>query len=260
MTTELSTEVSGIDTAGLFDPASEEIFQNPEERTLMATLLSLNDRVDLALPDGMPAAELWRTFDICARVFVRVRHASGQLKLLIGRALAVIQNTPEIYESRGFRSFDDFMTNEDRGLPFITGISRAELYKSKAVAKSVGPAVNLETVREIGFTKLQLVAGVAQAGDSHFEPLLEHARTDTIPQLRERIERQGLSDADETVWDVITIPVTRAQKDFFSGFLKNPQVRAYCESESAGIILERAISEVIGEWGIERGAADSAGI
>lgn len=245
-------EITGSDAAGLFDPQSEEIFRDGDERTLLAGLLSLNDRVDVALPDGMPASELWRTFDLCARVFVRVRYASGQLKLLIGRALSVIQDTPEIYESRGFSSFDGFMSDETRGLPKITGISRAELYKAKSVAKSVGPGMNLEDARQIGFSKMQLIAGVSNAGEATFNTLVDAAKTDTIPQLRERIARQGLvGSAADLEWDVLQVNMTRTQKRVVQQFLQNPQVRAYCETESAGTILERAIAEVTSEWEIQ---------
>lgn len=242
------------DTAALFDPRSEEVLSSPE-RALLATLLSHSGRVDLALPDGISAASLWESFQVCGTVFKITRRASGQLKLLIGRALKVMQDTPESYESRGFRSFDDFMTRTD-GLERFTGISRAEGYKAKSVAESAGPDMSLADARDVGFTKMCLVTGVAKSTDSNFQSLMDHAKTDTIPQLRQRIERAGLIDADETVWDVLTIPVTLAQKRFWTAFVQNPQVQAYCESQSAGMILERAVSEVMSEWSIEQPVTD----
>lgn len=238
------------DTAALFDPRSEEVLSSPE-RALLATLLSHSGRVDLALPDGISAASLWESFHVCGTVFKITRRASGQLKLLIGRALKVMQETPESYESRGFRSFDDFMTRAD-GLERFTGISRAEGYKSKAVAESAGPDMALADARELGFTKLGLITGVSKSTDSTFQPLVEFSKTHTIPEIRQHIERQGLADADETIWDVVTIPVTRAQKNFWTAFVQNPQVQAYCETQSAGMILERAVSEVMNEWSIEQ--------
>ncbi len=161
-----------------------------------------------------------------------------------------MQDTPETYESRGFRSFDEFMSKAN-GLEAMTGISRAEGYKSKAVAESAGPDMPLSDARDLGFTKMALITGVSKSTDSTFQPLVEFSKTHTIPEIRQHIERQGLADADETIYDVLTIPVTRAQKNFWNSFVQNPQVRAYCESESAGIILERAISEVMNEWSIE---------
>lgn len=244
------TEILESDTAALFDPRSEEVLSSPE-RTLLASLLSHSGRVDLALPDGISAASLWESFHVCGTVFKITRRASGQLKLLIGRALKVMQDTPESYESRGFRSFDDFMTRTD-GLERFTGISRAEGYKAKSVAESAGPDMPLSDARDLGFTKMGIITGVAKSTDSNFQGLVEYGKTHTIPKLRQHIERQGLADADETVWDVVTIPVTLAQKRFWTAFVQNPQVQAYCESASAGMILERAIAEVSSEWQIQQ--------
>jgi len=247
---ELELPVTGTETAALFDARSEEIL-TPEDRASLVFLLTQNDRVDLAIPADMPPAELWRAFDVCARVYRRVRFATGQLKLLIGRALMVIQETPVIYQSRGFSSFDEFMSSDKpNGLQEITGISRAELYKAKKVANSSGPGMSLEDAREIGFTKMALVTGVAKYSDSNFSELMESAKTDTIPQLRERIAKKNLAQPDELEWDVFQVNLTKAQKKFLQSFIDNPQVRAYCETTSPGTILERAISEVIGEWEI----------
>ena len=242
------------DAAALFDPRSEDVLSSGE-RTLLASLLSHNGRVDLALPDGMSAVALWESFQVCGRVFTITRRASGQLKLLIGRALRVMQDTPETYESRGFRSFDEFMSKAT-GLEAMTGISRAEGYKAKAVAEAAGPDMSLSDAREIGFSKMSLITGVANSTDSNFHSLMEHAKTDTIPQLRQRIERAGLIDADETIFDVISIPVTLAQKRFWTSFVQNPQVQAKCGTTSAGMILELAMAEVLSEWSIEQPVAE----
>lgn len=244
-------QVTGAEVASLFDPRSEETLTQ-DERVVLAGLLNRDDRVDLAIPDEMDARELWRTLEICSRVFLRVRHASGQLKLLIGRALHVIHNTPDVYKSRGFSSFDDFMTRED-GLPRLTGISRAELYKAKSVAASLGPQTNMDDIREIGsFTKLQLIAGYTEAGSNEQNALMEAAKHETIQQLKERIARSELQvEVEDLTWDVLQVNVTRAQKQQIWSFISNPQVKAYCESEAPGVILQRAIEECCGEWQVQ---------
>lgn len=246
-----AVQVTGAEVAGLFVADSDESLTT-EERLILAALLTRDDRVDLAIPDKMDPRELRRTLDICSRVFLRVRHASGQLKLLIGRALLVIQNTPEVYTSQGFTSFDEFMSDGDRGLPHQTGISRAELYKAKSVAASVGPNMNLQDAREIGFSKMQLVAGYTEAGSTAQRELMQVAKTATMPQLRERMARSNMGvDEGDLQYDVLQITVTKNQKVIVGRFLANPQVRAYCESESAGTILERMVQEVAEEWRIQ---------
>ena len=250
MTEEI--QVTGTEVAGLFNTNSEESLTN-QERMILSALLKRDDRVDLAIPDDMDAMELWRTLDICSRVFVRVRHANGQLKLLIGRALLVIQNTPEVFKSRGFTSFDQFMSNTDKGLPSITGISRAELFKAKSVAASMGPETNLEDIRDIGsFTKIQLVAGYTEAGSDKQKEYVAFAKTSTIQQLREKIaaDGNGVTEAD-LEYDLLQVSCTKAQKKFLQQFLTNPRVKAYCQKEDAGSILEMAAMECVGEWQVE---------
>ena len=243
--------VSGTEVAGLFDPRNQETLSQ-EERVILASLLSQNDRVDLAVPDNIDPRDLWKTLEICARVFVRVRQASAQLKVLIGRALLVIQKNPEVYESRGFSSFDAFMSDTERGLPLITGISRAELFKAKSVAASIGPDANLEDIREIGFTKAQLIAGVTDPGSSAQKALIEAAKSETIPQLRERIARSGINiESGDLEWDSLVLSVTKTQKQRVQEFFSNPQVRAYCNTESPGMILERLVEECSEEWRIQ---------
>lgn len=263
MTELIDQQVTGTEVAGLFNPAAEDTLTG-EERVILASLLTRDDRVDLAIPDAMDARDLWQTLDICSRVFLRVRHASGQLKLLIGRALAVIQNNPEVYESRGFSSFDEFMSDESRGLPKITGISRAELYKAKSVALAVGPGMNLEDARQIGFSKMQLIASVTDPGSSTQQSLIESAKLDTMPQLRERIARSNMNvQVGDMEWDTLLVQMTKTQKRIAQEFFTNPQVQAYCDTSSAGMILERAIQECQSEWQIgqiitDRIAAEAA--
>ena len=157
-------------------------------------------------------------------------------------------NQPKLDEK--FSSFDSFMSDDVRGLPHLTGISRAELYKAKSVALSVGPGMNLEDARDLGFTKMQLIAQHAEPGSARLNELIESAKTDTIPQLRERIARAENLEPGDLQWDVFQLNVTKTQKRLIQEFLANPQVRAYCETDSAGLILERMVQEVSEEWRI----------
>ena len=243
-------EFSNTDVASLFDARSEEALL-PEERVILTALLSKNDRVDLAIPDNMNSQDLWDALQICSRVFVRVRRASGQLKLLIGRALVVIQNNPSIYEEKGFRSFDAFISDDTRGLPFITGISRSELFKAKSTALGLGPTVSLSDIQEIGFGKAQMIAGASEPGSKMQQRLIEKAKKITIPQLREQIAVNNIVETkNDLEWDVFQIPVTKTQKKFFEDFFSNPRVRAFCETTSYGVIMERMIAEVQEDWNV----------
>lgn len=240
-------QASSTEVAGLFDPSSVDTLSS-EERMLLSVLLSRDDRVDIAIPSNISQNSLWDTLALCCKVFVRVRRANSQLKLLIGRALALVKDTPEIFEARGFNSFDAFMSNNDRGLPAITGISRSELYKAKTVAEKL-PELSLTDTRELGFTKTALLAQVTESGNSDYDKWLDAAKTDTIPEFRERIYRSGKGiDDGDLEWDVLQFNVTKAQKERIEGFVTDPEIIAYCENKLPGFIIERLIEETAQEW------------
>lgn len=246
-TQELS--VTGTEVAGLFDTRNEDLL-TLDERVLLSGLLSSGDRVDMAIPDDISEGDLWRTLSICGRVFVPIRRASTQLKIIIGRAINLIQQRPEIFESRGFRSFDDFMSLP-HGLQQMTGISRAELFKAKATANALGPTINMEDVRQIGITKIQMVAQYSEPGTPSQDALIEVAKTHTVPQLREHIARLDLQvSTGDMEWDVLQIPATKTQKALFMEFFRNPLVLAYCGTTSQAVVLERMLQECSEEWQI----------
>ena len=246
----LEDNITGTDVAGLFDNRDQETLTG-EERIILAALLSSSDRVDMAIPEEIDPKELWRTLGICSRVFVRVRRANVALKILIGRAIILIQKKPEIYESRGFKTFDDFMSFPN-GLQSITGISRAELFKAKSTAASLGPTINMEDVRQAGITKITMIAGVTDPGTATQKALIEAAKTDTVQQLKERIARSGMQlQVGDLSLETLQVMVTTTQKKFIQDFLNNARVRAYVGSDSQGVILERLVQECESEWLIQ---------
>jgi hypothetical protein len=243
----LDASVTGVEVAGLFDPAVTESL-DPQERLLLSTLLSAEDRVDIAIPENLEPDKLWDVLALCCKVFIRVRRAQSQLKFLIGRALVLIQSTPEIYTQRGFTSFDRFMSDEVAGLPAITGISRSELYKSKSVTEAF-PTASLADSRDIGFTKMGLIAQVTTGANSDSAEWMEKAKSMTIPELKKEIYASSLQIPEGSLdVDVLQLTVSKEVKDRVEGFVADPLIQAYCGNRNAGNILMRAIEEVEIEW------------
>lgn len=247
--------VSAQSVAGLFDPDSPESLTK-DERTLLSALITTTDNLTEILPDTLSAQEIWQSTQLCSTVFTRIRRASAQLKVLIGRCLILIQNSPMVYEERGFRSFDQFMSDETTGLPFLTGISRGELYKAKGVAEAA-PGLSLSDAQNVGWTKLSLLTSKKVEGDSDFKDLLESAKTDTIPQFQERLYRSDmLIPRGNLEFDVLQLTVTKDQKTRFEEFTANPKIQAHCGTKSQGEILQRLIDEAENEWLLEEGVND----
>jgi hypothetical protein len=245
--TPLDQSLTGVDVAGLFDPSQPESLSS-DERNLIGALLVTNDRVDVAIPQGMTADSLWEAFSLCCKVYSRVKRAQSQIKLLIGRALILIKDTPEIYTRCGFSSFDRFMSDELTGLPAITQISRSELYKAKTIAETF-PTLSLGDSREMGFTKLSMIAQVTRESDSDSGDWVQKAKDLTIPELKKEIYRSDKQIPEGSLdWDVVQFQVTKDQKERIESFLADETIQGYCQGKAPGLIFERMISECEGEW------------
>jgi len=245
----MPTQDTGVEVANLFDASNENLLTG-KERSMLASLLSSSDRVDIAIPENISANELWNTLTVCGRVLMPIRQAGTQLKIIIGRLINLIQKRPEIYESRGFATFDDFMSLPN-GLQYLTGISRSELFKSKATATALGPAINMDDVRRVGITKIGLIAGVSEPGSATQKALIEAAKSETLTELKERIARSDMQyTPGDLEFDVLQFQLTKNQKSYVQSFLNNPQVQTYCDSTSSGVILERLVQECEQEWQI----------
>lgn len=237
---------SGSEVAALFDPYLSSALSN-EERALLGAMLSKDEKIDVAIPEEVTVEDLWKALDVCSKVLADVRRAGTQLKLLVGRALVIMQKHPEIWESRGFRSFDAFMTDKD-GLPKITGISRPELYKAKGIAEK-WPTISMGEYRTIGFSRLAVISSVVSEGDSNSRFWIEAAKENTVLDLKEMVYRsdnqipRGSLDRD-----VLMIPMARDLKEQILEFTKKPTSKAKCESDDPGVILAWACVEAGTQW------------
>ena len=243
----ITNPTSATDLAALFDPSLDGSLSG-DERSLLAALLSQDERIDIAIPEDTPAGQLWETITLCAKVFTRVNKAHAVLKLLIGRALVLIQQSPEIYERRGFRSFDQFMTDDVRGLPALLGISRGELYKSKSIAEA-NPTLPMADYREIGFSKLAAISQVTREGDSNYQDWIDAAKTNTFSQLKEKIYRSDANIPEGSLErDLFALEMTAYQKSELEEFINDPQMRAASGSENKAELLLNATREARVEW------------
>jgi len=77
---------------------------------------------------------------------------------------------------------------------------------------------------------------------------LEKAAGDTVDELRQRIVDKNLANEGDLELANIIIPATKAQHDLWKTFCKDDLIRAYCETQSPGKILELAITEAKAEW------------
>ena len=244
---ELVTIDKSADIAALFDlPVVDSL--SSDERSLLSMLLRRDEQIDIVIPASTSADQLWESLTLCAKVFGPVNKARQILKLLIGRMLNLMQDRPELYESRGFRSFDQFMSDEKRGLPKILNISRGELYKTKSVAER-NPSLPISDYREIGFSKLAALGPVTREGNSDYPAWINAAKTSTLTELREQIYRSDANIPPGSLeMDMLVLPMTKADKDEIEEFIGDPQMQAVSGSRDRAKVLVNATREARMEW------------
>lgn len=241
--------------AGLFDPRVEGGL-SLDERALISTLVANNAKSEIVLPDNISDSDLWDALQVCCKVESRVRKVQTVLKMLVGRALLLMQDRPAMYKDRGFISLDAIMTDQERGLPAITGISRAELYNSKKIAKS-WPTISAADATSIGFTKLVTLSAIRKQSDSDSAQWLEVARVNTNEGLKEAIYRSDAGIPEGSLdQDSFIITLTRAEKTELQQFIGDPVFQAYCQTASPALMLLRAIAEASSEWRVQMRAEE----
>ncbi len=203
-TTELVPASSGAQLAGLFDPRVDGALTT-EERDLISVLISRDDSIDAAIPEDITDEGLWDALQVCCKVESRVRKVQAVLKMLVGRALVLMQARPAMYRDRGFKSLDELISNDDRGLPATTGISRSELYNAKKIAESF-PTISMSRYKTLGFNKLLVLSKVTNEKKSDSDKWLDKADGQTLDKLKVDIYKSGngiepgdleLPDADD---------------------------------------------------------------
>jgi len=243
-----AVESNGL--GGLFDPQAKESLSG-DERALIGALLANDAQADVAIPDDVSSEDLWAALSVCAKIGSKIEKVRTALKMLVGRALVVLENRPAIYKQRGFATLDGFMSSTAaNGLPALTGISRAGLYEAKGFAVK-WPSVPIIEMAEIGVGKMRAISRIRRGTDSDAQEWLDRAKTGTLEALQEEIYKSsnGITPGD-LERDALTLEMSRAEKAEILEFLGNPEFQAYCKSSLPGVMLTQAVAESSTEWGL----------
>ncbi len=246
--TESVIETNGL--GGLFDPQAEGALTDAE-RSLIGALLDNGAQADQAIPDDISSEELWASLTVCCKIGSRLERVRTALKMLVGRALVVMENRPEIYKLRGFVTLDGFMSSKGaNGLPALTGIARGGLYEAKGFATK-WPEVPIVEMAAIGVGKMRAISRIRKGSDSDAREWLDRAKGSTLEKLEEQIYRSnnGIREGDLTR-EILTIEMSKADKTEILEFLANIEFQAYCQSDAPGVMLTQAIAEASNEWAL----------
>lgn len=211
------------------------------------SLFDSDQSITKLIPDDIDPDVLWKSLGACSRVMGAGKKVVAQAKPLIGRMLVVVQGYPELYRQAGYQTFDDFMSE---GLEKLFGIPRSEAYELKKIA-TILPDIDPQQCVALGTTKMGMIAKVVQ--QNNFNPektagLMEYSKGKTIVGLRQDFEDKNWAGEGTLEFQNFIVTMAKASKIRLEEFLDRPEIQAYCESTSKGLILERMVQECELEW------------
>lgn len=220
-----------------------ELALTHSESTALAVVLG-----DDSTPDSIsPEIALDALSAACKRL-VAAKRMTSSLKLAIGKSLLVIQDHPELWSDRGYKTFDDFLT---RGVYDLMSLPRSEAYQAKRLAEK-WPHLSSDEAESITFSKLCLISKVTREDSPDSGRWLELAKSNSIDELKDVMANGGQVPREETDLSAITILCPIGLKRRWKKFTETPEVINYVGHPSAAAILDAMLGEVEVEW-LQRG-------
>lgn len=232
------------------ETTADEAMLLPE---IMATDKSPNDFI----PNDTSVDLLRQYLSITSKAYLRAQDAVGKLKPFLGRILVLYKQHPELYTSKGYNTYDSWMSD---GVRREHGLNRGQAYECVNIAEQCGH-LSSGIISGLGFSKLNTVAKIVkqsvgsemsiemrqQKADDWVQVALEPGMT--VARLKEIAEEANVVEIGSLEPRVVvSIPVNPETLLFWEAFSSSPEVKVYCGTEDKGTIFERALQECSTEW------------
>ena len=100
------------------------------EQTFIQGLIDPTTSIEAVVPAEVNPESFWHGLTICCRAMKLMRRMVERLRPVIGRMLVVAQQNPEVYQQKGYRTYEDFLTSKKvhHYTPAFCARAIAELY------------------------------------------------------------------------------------------------------------------------------------
>jgi hypothetical protein len=149
--------------------------------------------VEPEVNEKMPDNEVLKALDQYCFGLVKVLATGERVRQMVGRLLIEVRKR-RLYEGKGFKSFNEFLSKE---VEEKHGISRASAYGAISVVAAL-PDLSLDQAERVGSSRLALVARVVKQEERPAEKkrlefkLLSRAEKMSLVKFRSSLERDGL--------------------------------------------------------------------
>jgi len=225
---------------------SDAIKVTDAQKQEVNALVTKKGDITVVIPETMSAADIHSKLMSFFAVKEEMEAiVNRKLKPVIGRLLVLASNLPEIWSTRGYDSFEQYLQKEvcDR-----FGIARSNALEGKRIMEKF-PSLAMETYREIGVTKLALAARFTSQEETGHKKILEAAaKAGTVEEFRSHCVKKGYIAAGETTGDALRITGTKKDIREIRGFLDRADVQACVGSESWSKVILAMTQECDAEW------------
>lgn len=217
---------------------------NAEDQKILAQICAPESDIALTVGANQGPEEILRYLYILTRASITLERKRDGLVQVIGRILHVVRENPAIYQARGFKSFDGFIKGH---VVNALGMSKSTLRDAMRIYEAF-PTTSAADVAEVGVVKMVLLSRITNSTQPNHGKLIEEAKSQTYRQLLQTAAEKANLRPTDIERAVLVVQLSIAQKAMVKSFLDHPQVRAKCQTEDWGTILEYMIAEVMGEW------------
>lgn len=215
------------------------------EQNLLEALTDPRSVVSVSIPDSAPAAELFANLELCCRAYLHLEKIQRKIGPIIGRILLVLSDNPDRYQSHGYATFEDFLK---RFIEQKMGYSRSSAYQSMRLVRKF-PGLALDTWRELGVERIQILSKFTQESDPSFPKYLARARqSKTKVELLEWASDKKLIEQGEHHMKTMIIHMSRNLAAQWRDFRADGRVHSVVGSELEGVIFEAMLAECSSGW------------
>lgn len=218
-----------------------------EDQKLLSDMCSPNSETGLVLNGDQSPDKILHSLYLATQAAGFLERRRDGLVIVIGKILSICKNTPAVYHVLGYRSFDMFIKKH---VVDSLGMSKSTLRDAMAIYEAF-PTTSAADVAAVGVVKMNLLRRITNSTQPGHAKMIEAAKTQTYSQLLQTATEKANLPAGDVLRSVIAIPCTKSIHAMWKRFLEDPRVRAKCQTEDPGTILEYAMAEALSTWADE---------
>ena len=159
-------------------------------KPLMSSKLKTLEQI---LPDNWDPEKINPALEIFGGMLADTERFAGRLKVFVGRLLVLAQRNPDIYTSRGHKTFEEYRMAVCKE----TSMGRSNVSDGKMIVEHF-PNLAMERYDTVGPTKLIHLCKFLSQDHSDCNKLLDYAAAHTLEELKAHTVKKGYLTSGQT--------------------------------------------------------------